>query len=433
MVGALATIIGGGMAVSMGASGSAEMVSPLIWLLVAYMGGTVGTGLLADHRNKPLNQWIEQQKSIRKKLVKKYNGVIYLLEQSYKNDKRELGFFSSGKKEVLREHYEGLYLRTVSDYKREKASIDAGESAEPVQISRFKRYWKIAITVGILIHVVGCGYTMGVLTQEMPEPATSARHTASATETEPTAWDAETVPMPHLTDGSRYVSNPDEVVTPHTEQMLNHWLKRLDDSLQVESAMIIVNHVKNEDVFTLAQELFDKYKIGKDDRGMVIVLAYGDHKVRTHTGRALEADLTDIECSRLQQTYAIPFMKEEQPDSGMLYLTEAIYNTLKKKDLPLTWEQQRESVIETLDGQLALLSLLFMVWPMIGFYLSRRYSGKTMGIALRSNPFAESPVLFIGSGGGGFRGGGGGGFGGGGFSGGFSGGSSGGGGATSSW
>lgn len=233
--------------------------------------------------------------------------------------------------------------------------------------------------------------------------------------------------MPHLTDGSRYVSNPDQVINTHTEQLLNKMLKRMDDSLQVESAMIIVNHIENEDIFRFAQDIFDRYHVGKDDRGLVIVLAYGDRKVRTHTGRSLEGYLTDLECSRLQQTYAIPFMKAEQPDSGMLYLTESIYNTLRGKDLPQTEAQRIESEVDTAVGFVALYLYLFGLWSILIAYLINRYYGPQGRNLLRANPFVDTPVVIVSGGGIGGRG-----FGGG-MGGGFSGGSSGGGGATSRW
>jgi uncharacterized membrane protein YgcG len=144
----------------------------------------------------------------------------------------------------------------------------------------------------------------------------------------------------------------------------------------------------------------------------------------------LEADLTDVECSRLQQDYAIPFLKAEQPDSAMLYLTEAIYNTLKNKDLPQTWEAPANLDADELSGLVMLYMMMLMAWPLLGFYLKRRYSGKGLNF-LSPNPFYKMPIIIVGGGGGGGSFGGGGGFSGGG--GGFSGGSSGGGGATSSW
>ena len=431
MVGTLAAIMGGGFALNMGSSGSVEMVEMLCGMTALYMAGLLGGGMIADRTDKQLNRELEARFAPKKRLAKKYNEVIDMLEDSYNYENRDSFFRLHRENEELRHKYRSLYNQHALEYQYESERLERQMADEPSRMRQFKRFWTAVFVIGILLNVGSCCYTSGVMGQYSDEPV--AATTSKPTNGEATEWNAENIPMPHLTDGSRYVSNPDGVVTAQTEQRLNQWLKRLDDSLQIESAMIIVNHVENEDVFTMAQELFNKYKIGKDDRGMVVLLAYQDHKVRTHTGRALEADLTDVECSRLQQDYAISFLKAEQPDSAMLYLTEAIYNTLKNKDLPLTWEQQQENVVDELAGMLMAQFMMLFGWFIAGFYLYRRYNGKSYRNALRGNPFHDFPIIIMS--GGGFGGGHGGDFGGGGFGGGggFSGGSSGGGGATSSW
>lgn len=432
MVGALATIIGGGFALNLGASGTLDTIEMLCGALFLYMAGLLGGGLFIDRMDKKLNKALEEKLGPKKRLAKKHNEVIDLLERNYEWESKSIDSLSKRNFRSLRTKYLGLYTDNSLEYQQALEKLNEQQQEAP-RIRKYKRFWKTVFAVGLLFNMGSCCYTVGMMGQDTESPAavTTSKNSENG---EPTEWNAENIPMPHMTDGSRYVSNPDGVVTAHTERLLDQWLKRLDDSLQVESAMIIVNHVENGDVFSVAQNLFDKYKIGKDDRGLVVLLAYEDHKVRTHTGRALEADLTDIECSRLQQTYAIPYMKSEQPDSGMLYLTEAIYNTLKKKDLPLTWKQQQEDAEDELIGLFMFLFMTLFGWIIAGMYLYIRYEGKGFRNALRANPFVEPSFVIVG--GGGFGGGrSSGGFGGGGgFSGGgFSGGSSGGGGATSSW
>jgi len=46
--------------------------------------------------------------------------------------------------------------------------------------------------------------------------------------TEGRAWNVKDIPMPHLMDASRYVSNPDRIITSQTEKALNGMLKDLD-------------------------------------------------------------------------------------------------------------------------------------------------------------------------------------------------------------
>ncbi len=442
MVAVLAAIIVGGAAMHLGSSsGTLTTVEWLTGWFLTFFGSVTGVALITEYTK---NKELRTRQLIRKKelllIAKKYNDVTDLLENQYQLEKDAVGLFGGHQKEQLRQRYERLYYQNKAAYVQECRQLKEQQQPDTPFTRRFMTFWKNFITIGVVAQIAACSYTTGTAdrlqaaaTPQKPVVST----TADSNSEETIVWSAETVPMPHLTNGNRYVSNPDQVVSSQTVQTLDGILKRMDDSLHIESAMVIVNHVENQDVFRMAQDLFDRYHIGKDDRGLVIVLAYGDHQVRTHTGRALEADLTDIECSRLQQTYAVPFMKAELPDSGMIYLATALYNTLQGKDLPVSDHQRWEAEADSANDYAALYIFLFAFWALLAYFLYRRYNGTSSRHLLRSNPFEKAtPVFIIGGGGfGGGRGGGfGGGFGGGGFSGGgFSGGSSGGGGATSSW
>lgn len=149
-----------------------------------------------------------------------------------------------------------------------------------------------------------------------------------------TEWNANNIVLPHVSDPMRYVSNPDNVVTKETEKVVNNIMRHMDTELGIESAVIIVHHVQNQDVYGMAQTLFNKYGIGKNDRGLVIILAFDDRVIRTHTGKSLEADLPDITCSRLQNKYAIPALKAFNPDKAIVRLASAIFYHLKGLPIP---------------------------------------------------------------------------------------------------
>jgi len=426
MLTTLIGILGSGMAMSLGtAYGSAEGAWMALGAVCVTFGSLCAYGIMTEKNNKAAESKLLTKREDLMAITNKYNAVTQMLEDNYYREKRSK---NSYQKEQLRQYYESQYYKNKAAYEEERQQfIDNLYDSMP-ETSKMRKFWKWVVTTGIIAQLSACGYSMGALSELEPESISSA-----VSMDDERLWNADNIPMPHLTDGTRYVSNPDGVVSENTERLLNLWLKKMDDSLQIESAMIIVNHVENEDVFRFAQDIFDKYHVGKDDRGLVVVLAYQDHKVRTHTGRSLEADLTDIECSRLQQDYAIPCMKAEQPDSGMLYLTEAIYNTLEHKELP-TLSSMKEADNDDFDESDAIFFLYFLLsggWLVLISYLKHRYSLAGTA-AFAANPFARQPVIVVSSGGfgggGGFSGGGG--FGGGG---GFSGGSSGGGGATSSW
>jgi uncharacterized membrane protein YgcG len=258
------------------------------------------------------------------------------------------------------------------------------------------------------------------------------------------AWTASTIELPHLKDGARYVSNPDSVVTSVTEDSLNRLMRRFDDELGIESAVVVVQRVEDKDIYKFAQSLFDQYGIGKNDRGLVMVLAYADHLVRTHTGYALEDELTDTDCSTLQHDYLLPYMRSEQPDEGMLCWANAIFALLKNNeagdevvDSPVVTPLMRPNALADMEDSLCtyllisplLILLLIGAWVYTDDYfwwLSDRTSNSS-GRRRGGSGGSSHSGLF--SGGGSSYGG----YSGGGYSGGYSGGGSGGGGATSSW
>ena len=420
-------------------------------LLPYIYGGIFGTliasGLLSDQKNRNEQRRLtEERKATIMKMADKYNAVTTDLESSYMSEKSELAtrnqcewYFGPRKivtKEELRREYEVKYLNNRDAYNRERKAYEAQWKTESAKTFSFRRYWKWVIVAGVVAELFACNYSLAAEDEE-----NKAQRSAAMEVVETKTWNAMSIPMPHLTDGSRYVSNPDGVISSETEQRLNILLKKMDDSLDIESVVAIVNRVENQDIFRFAQDIFDIYHVGKNDRGLVMVLAYEDHLFRTHTGRSLEADLTDAECSRLQRDYLVPSMKAEMPDSGMLYLTQAMYNLLQGKEMPvmsaLVSPQQE-------DGDVWGMGFYFLIligWGVFAFYVARRYGMLAMAVPLMANPFAEMPLNVsgggfhsggFGGGGGGSYGGGGGGFSGGG-GGGFGGGSSGGGGATSSW
>lgn len=434
MLGALAGIVGTGTATSLGGAYGTEESAWLVFQVFCLLFGSLCVGgLIADHRrNKSMRALLTSRNEALKELAKRHNQVTEMLVASYNMEKSHQSLFSSREIERLRRTYEQQYLQNKSSFEQERKMLVSEAMSETAETRQMKRYWKWVVTAGLLFQLAACGYTVGTTAVATPDV-----QTLSDTQ-QGVVWTAKSVPMPHLEDGSRYVSNPDNIISAETEQRLNQLLRKMDDSLSIESAMVIVNHVEGEDIFRFSQDLFDTYHIGKDDRGLVVVLAYQDHLARIHTGRALEADLTDVESARLQHTYLIPSMKAEQPDSGMLYLTEAIYNTLQQKPLPQMSPFKTTSAEEesTAGGLIFFYMLLFFGWMVLLLFLARRYGLLAVGTSLLTpNPFARQPHVYVGGGGfGGGFGGRSGGFGGGSFGGGgFSGGSSGGGGATTSW
>ena len=362
-------------------------------------------------------------------LTRRYNESIRTLEDAY-NDERShgLSLLSSAH---LKKQYSKRYEALSQEYRSKCRETLRNYKQQHPEWAKARRMWGWTFAVGIIMAMACC--TAAMPADEEPAMSTLSSEAVNAS-SDVIYWNADNIPIPYLQDSTQYVSNPDHVLTTQAVDRMNITLQKLNTELGVQSVTIVVNHIENDDPFRMAQDVGNKYGVGHGDRGLVVVVGYEDHSITIAPGRSLEGDLTDAECKRLQEQYVLPAMRENMPDSAMIYLTEALYSTLKKKELPTMMLSQYDDDAED-EMSLAIgLTFAFLVgWCVFFIRKNRIYQWLALGsaVSLLANPFYEATHHSSGFGGGGGFGGG---SGGGGFSGGsFGGGSFGGGGATSRW
>lgn len=362
-------------------------------------------------------------------LTRQYNDAIRALIASYDMETSQsvLNFGSSR----LRRQYSQKYDVLKGEYMRKRRQLFNDYKLANPEWFRWRKIWGWTFVVGVLLAMVCCGAYMPA---DESAPTSSALMDGDGASSETIYWNAENIPIPYLQDATQYVSNPDSVLTQGAVDRMNITLQKLEKELGIQSVVIVVNHIENDDPFRMAQDVGNKYGVGYGDKGLMVVVGYQDHSINMSPGRSLEGDLTDAECHRLEQQYVLPAMRAEMPDSGMVYLVEAVYSTLQKKELPQMSPLLSSSSDDDDTAALIMVGLttfFLTIWCIYFLHKNRKYHW--LGIAgtttLLSNPFYVATSSGF-TGGGGFGGGGGGG----GFSGGsFGGGSFGGGGATSRW
>ena len=365
-------------------------------------------------------------------LTRQYNDAITALEESYDMESSQQGLLQKLTSSKLKRQYSEKYEELAQEYfGKRKTIFEEYKKANP-QWTKTRKIWGRVFYIGIIFAMVCCSAAM----PWSEEPSFAATSQAVSDPQETTLWNAENIPIPFLQDSTQYVSNPDHVLTQQTVDHMNITLKRLDNELGVQSIVIVVNHIENDDPFRFAQDVGNKYGVGYGNKGLMVVVGYQDHSINISPGRALEADLTDAECHRLEQQYVVPAMRAEMPDSAMFYLTEALYSTLQKKQLPQMSNLLADADDDVDEGlaTMGITLLTIIAWCVFFLRKNRQYHwlGMAGAASLLANPFYEESHSSSGGGFGGF-GGGGGGFSSGGGGGHFGGGSFGGGGATSRW
>lgn len=395
--------------------GSPEMVSTVTWgtlavtflmlVLVGFLAYSIYRGIDIKGFNQAARAIRAEFQKQTDKLSNQYKGEAAPLKEEARqqlNSQETFGMSYANRRLLVEKIQDGKQGKTfrllLAKYAEQGNGIDrdcrqqeqalCDEWLQKIPASTMPMQWGIRIlsVLAVLVLVIALFFNFGAMDLDKSDKGPAE------------GWSAATIELPHLSDGSLYVSNPDSVLTAETEAAINHTMLQMDDELGIESAVIAVRHVENGDVFRFAQDLFDRYGIGKDDRGLVIVLAIDDRHARIHTGIALEADFTDIETRRLQDEYLIPFMKQDMPNEGLKALTDACYSFLSHKDMPVVHVPTKPAMSdEDKIGLMQLpIALGIFVWGVILLVLwnfVKRQRNSMLPLGVDYGPWAFDTLL----------------------------------------
>lgn len=135
-------------------------------------------------------------------------------------------------------------------------------------------------------------------------------------------YTVNSVPNVQLQDSSRYVSNPDNLITAEHELQINRLAGKLREQSGIELAVVAVKNIGDTDARQFANELFRHWGLGKKgkDNGLLILLVTQppQRSIVFETGYGLEASLPDALCYRMQQEHMIPLLKKNEYSLAML-------------------------------------------------------------------------------------------------------------------
>lgn len=232
-------------------------------------------------------------------------------------------------------------------------------------------------------------------------------------------WSADNIDMVHLKDRTRYVCDPDNVLSAEVRTASDRYLDSLRRGCGIQIVFIVANRVKGGDTFRMAQDIGNKYGVGDKEtrRGLVVVIAVEDRRYTIAPGKGLEADFTDVEARRMADAYIIPNMKRGNTEMAVLETSKALLTKFRTGKLPLPKDTEGEEMAAEDWGIIIMLLLLIFGIPLfflVQFILLQLGIIKKPWIKINNNRNDRNhrndrdnfpPFIFFG--GGGFRGGGG--------------------------
>ncbi len=173
------------------------------------------------------------------------------------------------------------------------------------------------------------------------------------------------IPNVQLADRTRYVSNPDGILSPAAVARIDSVCASLRDRNIAQVAVVAVDDIAGGDVFDFAIELFGSWGVGRGDRsnGVGILLVRDRREIRIVTGDGVEGVLPDAVVKRIQTRYMLPYFREGNYSAGMVAGVEAVALRLEGSELDLGGTDVASG--EELPGWAILLILLgFIAVPL---------------------------------------------------------------------
>ena len=128
------------------------------------------------------------------------------------------------------------------------------------------------------------------------------------------------IPMVHLQDRTRYVSNPDGILSASAVATMDNILYNLEQNTGIQTLVVAVTGIEGGDCFDFAYRLGKEMGVGQKgrDNGLVILLSTDERCIQFATGYGLEGVLPDAICKRIQSRYMLEAFSQGDWDTGMM-------------------------------------------------------------------------------------------------------------------
>lgn len=180
-------------------------------------------------------------------------------------------------------------------------------------------------------------------------------------------WRPGDVPNVQLADRSRYVSNPDGILSAGAVARLDSLCGALRGQGLAQVAVAALDDIEGGDTFTFAMQLFGGWGVGRKDvdNGLGILLVRDLHEIRFVTGPGLEGVLPDALCKRIQLNFMLPYFREGDYDAGMVAGVGAVAELLVNGELDFGPESDEEDTVAAFVAAGCMFVLLMLLVGLI--------------------------------------------------------------------
>jgi uncharacterized protein len=171
------------------------------------------------------------------------------------------------------------------------------------------------------------------------------------------------------------------VLSGSTKEDLERYLRQLVDLGGAQIQIATVASLDGLSIEEASIKITDQWKLGKkkEDRGILLLLAPNERRVRIEVGQGLEGNLPDITASRIISEVIVPRLKEGSADRALVDGVLAIVQYTDPKLLDslqsLTGSRSEPVASTALSNWSSILLWLIIIFLFMGFF--GRHGGGT--------------------------------------------------------
>lgn len=163
------------------------------------------------------------------------------------------------------------------------------------------------------------------------------------------------------------------IVEPQTFNALDGAIRALKEAHGTQITIFTFASLEGQSIEELGIKVADKWKLGQKgktgssepslDRGVILLVAVQDHKMRIEVGRGVEESLTDIAAKNIIEEKIAPLFKEGRMSDGILV---GVYEIAKKTDpdvdlTPYLQGHRRTRAARAGGGGMPISQIIFLI------------------------------------------------------------------------
>ncbi|CAM3762561.1 TPM domain-containing protein [Mesobacillus thioparans] len=148
--------------------------------------------------------------------------------------------------------------------------------------------------------------------------------------------------------GDIYVQDFANILSENEEIQLRTIGRSIDDQTTSQIAVLTVDSIGERSIEEFSVDAYRKFGLGtkENDNGVLLVMAMQEKKIRIEVGYGLEGVIPDGKAGRILDEYAIPHLKNNQPNLAVMNTYQALANevsgTNEYGSAPKSGEQQQD-------------------------------------------------------------------------------------------